>query len=78
MCSTSILPVSGAAQLMASGAISVLQPGQLREWGVFQVRQPGFRRQEQIPEPALLAMVLSSSTTGDGEVAGAAAARYSS
>ena len=52
--SSSMLPVSGAAQLVASGASSRLQPVSSASGGVLQLGQPGLGRQEEVPQPLLL------------------------
>ena len=46
-----MLPVSGAEQLRASGAISGERAGHLREAGVVEHREPGLAGQEQVPQP---------------------------
>ena len=53
-CRVSMLPVSGAAQLITSGAISSAPAGQLGQRRVLQVGQARHRRQEQVPQAALL------------------------
>ena len=79
MCRTSMLPVSGAAQLIASGAISVLQPDNSASGAYSRLVSPDSAGRNRFHSPCALAFFLSSSTTG-GTVKspGPAAARYSS
>ena len=51
-CSVSMLPVSGAWQLIASGAMTGDQPDTSATGGVLEVGQPGDAGQEQVPQPA--------------------------
>ena len=52
-CRVSMLPVSGAAQLSASGASLHAPAGQLGQRRVLEVGQPRHRGQEQVPQPAV-------------------------
>ena len=78
-CRVSMLPVSGAAQLSASGAISVLQPVNSASGAYSRLVRPDSGGRNRFHRPCALASFLSSSTTG-GTVKsfGPAAARYSS
>ena len=49
-----MLPVSGAAQLVTSGAISMLQPVSSASGAYSRFVRPETRRQEQVPQAALL------------------------
>ena len=79
MCSTSMLPVSGAAQFTASGAISVLQPVNSASGAYSRLVSPDSAGRNRFHSPRSRAVFFSFSTTG-GTVwsPGPAAARYSS
>ena len=53
-CRVSMLPVSGAAQLIASGAISMLQPVSSASGEYSRLVRPDSDGQEQVPQPLLL------------------------
>ena len=53
-----MLPVSGAAQLSTSGAISMLQPDSSASGAYSRLVSPETRGQEQVPQPALLGQLL--------------------
>ena len=78
-CRVSMLPVSGAAQLSASGAISVLQPVSSASGAYSRLVSPDSGGRNRFQRPRDLATFLSSSTTG-GTVKsfGPTSARYSS
>ena len=64
MCSTSMFPVSGAAQLMASGAISVLHPESSASGAYSRLVRPDSAGRNRFHRPCAFAFFFSSSTTG--------------
>ena len=63
-CSVSMLPVSGAAQLVTSGAISMLQPVSSASGAYSRLDSPDSSGRNRFHRPRSLASALSSSTTG--------------
>ena len=63
-CRVSMLPVSGAAQLSASGAISRLQPVSSASGAYSRLVSPDSAGRNRFHRPRSLALVLSSSMTG--------------
>ena len=78
-CSVSMLPVSGAAQFIASGAISMLQPDSSASGAYSRLVSPDIDGRNRFHRPRSLARTLSSSITG-GTVwsSGPASRRYAS
>ena len=63
-CRVSMLPVSGAAQLITSGAISMLHPLSSASGAYSRLVSPEIDGRNRFHSPRSLASVLSSSTTG--------------
>ena len=63
-CSVSMLPVSGAAQLSTSGAMSLLQPVSSASGAYSRLVRPDSEGRNRFHRPCSLASFLSSSTTG--------------